>query len=119
MDQMALFKALDFSKHVLRVEAYEAASAARIQGVGLADPTLRDEARSFVRLKIKHSQIYSIAFATLGTCAEVNNTAFHRFEPPGTHFSSGAVTLSPPQTISPNQLAPKSQPPDLSAPPCT
>lgn len=119
MDQMALFKALDFSKHVLRVEAYEAASAARIQGVGLADPTLRDEARSFVRLKIKHSQIYSIAFATLGTCAEVNNTAFHRFEPPATHFSSGAVTLSPPQTISPNQLAPKSQPPDLFAPPCT
>lgn len=65
MEQKALFQALDFSRHVLRVEAYEAAAAARIQGVGLADPTLRDEARNFVQLKKKHAQIYSVAFITM------------------------------------------------------
>jgi cytoplasmic FMR1 interacting protein len=81
MKQRALYQALDFSRHVLRVEAYERASAARIQGVGLADPTLRDEARNFVRLKIKHVQIYSIAFAaTRPTFSETE--ARHDFIPP-------------------------------------
>merc|ERR1712032_1167814 len=72
MGQRAHFHALDFSRHVLRVEAYEAAIASRIQGVGVADPTLCDEARNFVRLKMKHAQIYSMAFA-FTTCDDSGN----------------------------------------------
>jgi len=67
LGQKAQFCALDFSTHVLRVEAYEKAAATRAEGVGLADVTLREEASSFVLLKARHSQLYSIAFCILDT----------------------------------------------------
>eukprot|EP00629_Pelagomonadales_sp_RCC1024_P017002 CAMPEP_0119275140 /NCGR_PEP_ID=MMETSP1329-20130426/13283_1 /TAXON_ID=114041 /ORGANISM="Genus nov. species nov., Strain RCC1024" /LENGTH=1260 /DNA_ID=CAMNT_0007275501 /DNA_START=313 /DNA_END=4095 /DNA_ORIENTATION=+ len=83
MGQRAQFHALDFSRHVLRVEAYETAIASRIQGVGVADPTLRDEARNFVRLKAKHRQIYSMAFA-FTSCDDIKRSSIYpgEFLPP-------------------------------------
>lgn len=73
---------------MLRVETYETAIAARIQGVGVADPTLRDEAQNFVRLKTKHAQIYSMAFTfTARDIDKTDSIQFYEFLPPPSYTS--------------------------------
>ena len=87
LGQRAQFCALDFSTHVLRVEAYESAAAARAEGVGLADVTLREEASSFVLLKARHSQLYTIAFCILDahTQSQQHRSTEPIFHPPGSY----------------------------------
>jgi cytoplasmic FMR1 interacting protein len=97
LGQKAPFQALDFSKHVLRVEAYETATAARAQGVGLADATLRDEARNFVRLKTKHSRVYSVTFAMFSVpgvlSARGSPSSSREFMSPTTYKASEQVIV--------------------------
>lgn len=87
LGQRAHFCALDFSIHVLRVEAYESSASTRAQGVGLADETLQEEARSFILLKSRHSRLCMTAFCMFDQHMESPKacSAGLVFQPPGGH----------------------------------
>ncbi|KAJ1446360.1 cytoplasmic fragile-X interacting family-domain-containing protein [Pelagophyceae sp. CCMP2097] len=128
LGQAERFGAIDFSAHVLRIDACEAAAPTRAQGVGAADDGLVQEARSFVKLKKKHNRVFAAALGMVAACVDAPQAPTHAltFHPPATddddakparaRAPSDAGTDSPRESP-PKPAAPKPPPPPKPSPP--
>mmetsp|Transcript_18754 Transcript_18754/g.58594 ORF Transcript_18754/g.58594 Transcript_18754/m.58594 type:complete len:581 (-) Transcript_18754:465-2207(-) len=91
LGQTRIYHCCDFSKHVLRVKVLEAAAAARIRDVGLADSNLCNKACDFVELKMKHEHVFVLVISWLWQDTEDAELAPLLLWPPSSYVSSKEV----------------------------